>query len=381
MGKFSFRWGIPLLDDATQYVPVYRFMLRHYAEAGVSRDEFLCITHLADYHYESPNGKAAPSLATIAGEMGYKHENSVRNLIKGMEARDLVKVTRRSGHTSEYDFSAFASRVLALWQASNEATPLQPNAGVGVQPNVGVPLQPNVPEEEEVKKKKTKKEKKNGAEAPKPIVDALIYHAAMEAYRNITHLQVTGAWRVKVARAVGQDVEDLMRWHALVEDWIGFGWNKMNVKGMLETFEGGGIKSRDGKSIPAAPSGRYELAEEDDPTPPPTPRPAPTAPDAPAVLVNGKNPHTQWEVAYGQLQLQMPREAFDTWLRGAKLMTFKPEGNVFCLQVANEYAQAWLEHRLKKVIVRTLSQVVGVPIEVAFALAGAEVPQEVKAAA
>src|SRR5205085_6884033 len=75
---------------------------------------------------------------------------------------------------------------------------------------------------------------------------------------------------------------------------------------------------------------------------------------------------TIWETAYGQLQLQMPREAFDTWLRGARLLAH--EDGTYILGVPNIYAREWLEHRLKKIIVRTLSQLAGRSVEVSFVL-------------
>jgi chromosomal replication initiator protein len=84
------------------------------------------------------------------------------------------------------------------------------------------------------------------------------------------------------------------------------------------------------------------------------------------MMNDARNPHTLWETAYGQLQLQMPREAFDTWLRGAKLLAH--EDGTYILGVPNIYAREWLEHRLKKVIVRTLSQVAGRTVEIRFVL-------------
>lgn len=103
--------------------------------------------------------------------------------------------------------------------------------------------------------------------------------------------------------------------------------------------------------------------------------------------IGGQHFHTIWETAYGQLQLQMPREAFDTWLRGAKLIAMEKsptfgsvlgianvhaqecwEIPVFVLGVPNTYAQAWLEHRLKKVIVRALRQIAEQDVDVEFVL-------------
>lgn len=74
-----------------------------------------------------------------------------------------------------------------------------------------------------------------------------------------------------------------------------------------------------------------------------------------------RNPQDIWRTAVGELQLQLPREAFDTWLRGARLVAH--EDGTYIVGVANIYAREWLEHRLKKVIVRTLSQIAGRSVE------------------
>lgn len=76
-----------------------------------------------------------------------------------------------------------------------------------------------------------------------------------------------------------------------------------------------------------------------------------------------------WETAYGQLQLQMPREAFDTWLRGARLVEYRNDAvPVYLLGVPNIYAREWLEHRLKKIVVRALTQIAGQQVDVKFVL-------------
>ncbi len=77
-----------------------------------------------------------------------------------------------------------------------------------------------------------------------------------------------------------------------------------------------------------------------------------------------RSPAEIWQTAYGELQLQLPREAFDTWLRSARLIAH--EDGTYIIGVRNIYAREWLEHRLKKVIVRTLGQVAGRSVEVSF---------------
>src|SRR5512139_1654119 len=71
-----------------------------------------------------------------------------------------------------------------------------------------------------------------------------------------------------------------------------------------------------------------------------------------------------WQTALGALQLQMSREAFDTWLRPARLLAH--EDGTFVIGVHNIYAREWLDKRLKKVIVRSLSQIAGRSVEVRF---------------
>lgn len=79
------------------------------------------------------------------------------------------------------------------------------------------------------------------------------------------------------------------------------------------------------------------------------------------------SPAEVWQTAYGELQLQLPRETFDTWLRHARLIAH--EDGTFIVGVHNIYAREWLEHRLKKVIIRTLGEIARRTVEVRFVLA------------
>src|SRR5574340_902653 len=79
-----------------------------------------------------------------------------------------------------------------------------------------------------------------------------------------------------------------------------------------------------------------------------------------------RNPEIILQTALGELQLQMPREAFDTWLRGTHLIAH--EDGTYIIGVQNIYAREWLEHRLKKVVIRTLARAAGRSVEVRFVL-------------
>jgi len=60
-----------------------------------------------------------------------------------------------------------------------------------------------------------------------------------------------------------------------------------------------------------------------------------------------------WQSAIGQLQLEMPKAAFDTWIRDTELVSV--DENVFHIGVQNEYACNWLESRLSATINRLLT--------------------------
>jgi hypothetical protein len=80
------------------------------------------------------------------------------------------------------------------------------------------------------------------------------------------------------------------------------------------------------------------------------------------------SPEQVWKTTLGELQLQMPRETFDTWLRSSVLFEFDETTSpvTYTIGVANVYAREWLEHRLKKVVLRTLGQVARAAVEVGF---------------
>ena len=112
--KFCFTWGLGNLADMG-FVPLYAFMLRTYAQLGLSRQEMLCIIHLASYHYNSPRGESRPSLDTVAKQMGYAHKQRVWEIIAKLEKDGRLLVTRRPGFTSIYDAHPFAKAAYDLW--------------------------------------------------------------------------------------------------------------------------------------------------------------------------------------------------------------------------------------------------------------------------
>jgi chromosomal replication initiator protein len=68
-------------------------------------------------------------------------------------------------------------------------------------------------------------------------------------------------------------------------------------------------------------------------------------------------PEQVWQAALGELQLQLTKSTYDTWLRDAKYLSY--EDGVFVVGVENAYAKDWLENRLLSTIKRTLTGISG----------------------
>ncbi len=80
-------------------------------------------------------------------------------------------------------------------------------------------------------------------------------------------------------------------------------------------------------------------------------------------------PQDAWQATLGQLQLQMDKATFDTWLRGAEVSDYQDASDgrsTFTVSVRNAYAKDWLEQRLAPTITRTLTDIFGQPAAVQF---------------
>ena len=71
-----------------------------------------------------------------------------------------------------------------------------------------------------------------------------------------------------------------------------------------------------------------------------------------------------WQAALGQLQMEMPKAAYDTWVRDTELVTY--EDGSFIIGVHNPYARDWLESRLSSTVKRLLSGIMNRTVDVRF---------------
>ncbi len=71
-----------------------------------------------------------------------------------------------------------------------------------------------------------------------------------------------------------------------------------------------------------------------------------------------------WQAARGQLQTDMPKAAFDTWVKDVEFVGF--EDGSFVLGVNNAYARDWLQSRLSSTVSKQLTGLLNRTVEVQF---------------
>lgn len=76
------------------------------------------------------------------------------------------------------------------------------------------------------------------------------------------------------------------------------------------------------------------------------------------------NAQQAWQATLGQLQMDMSKAAFETWVRNAELVTH--DGETFKIGVTNAYARDWLESRLSSTVARHLTGMMSRPQKVEF---------------
>jgi chromosomal replication initiator protein len=71
-----------------------------------------------------------------------------------------------------------------------------------------------------------------------------------------------------------------------------------------------------------------------------------------------------WQAVLGQLQMDMPKASFETWVRDAQLVAY--EDGAFIIGIPNAYARDWLESRLLSTVTRLLTGIMNRTVSVRF---------------
>jgi chromosomal replication initiator protein len=88
-----------------------------------------------------------------------------------------------------------------------------------------------------------------------------------------------------------------------------------------------------------------------------------------------------WQSALGQLQMEMPKASFETWVRDTRIASYVD--GLFTVAVRNAYARDWLESRLSSTVKRLLMGIMNRSVEVDFVVhaneSSVDVPEQMTA--
>ncbi len=82
------------------------------------------------------------------------------------------------------------------------------------------------------------------------------------------------------------------------------------------------------------------------------------------------NPDQAWQSVLAQLQLDMAKASFDTWVRDTRPLSY--DNGILTIAVPNAYARDWLESRLASTVSRLLIGVMNTNVAVNFVVAQSE---------
>lgn len=88
---------------------------------------------------------------------------------------------------------------------------------------------------------------------------------------------------------------------------------------------------------------------------------------------NGAAPEDIWRKALRELSLQMPRTAFETWVRDTEIVN--RTGDEITVGAPHAYARDWLDKRLRKKVEKLLTAAAGRAVRVSFAVRGESLPE------
>ncbi|MCJ7694915.1 MAG: chromosomal replication initiator protein DnaA, partial [Anaerolineaceae bacterium] len=87
------------------------------------------------------------------------------------------------------------------------------------------------------------------------------------------------------------------------------------------------------------------------------------------------NSHQAWQATLGQLQMEMSKASFDTWVSSAELIDYKESDGIFHIGVHNAYACDWLDSRLKSTMASKLAGMMARQVQVEFRVWSAPVSE------
>ncbi len=85
-----------------------------------------------------------------------------------------------------------------------------------------------------------------------------------------------------------------------------------------------------------------------------------------------------WQATLGQLQMEMSKASFDTWVKSTELISYDEAEGIFYLGAQNAYACDWLENRLQSTIINKLIGMMARQVSVDFKVWSAPVAEYIE---
>lgn len=82
------------------------------------------------------------------------------------------------------------------------------------------------------------------------------------------------------------------------------------------------------------------------------------------MVTKKRNVERCWQSTLDQLQMEMPKASFDTWVRDTRTIHY--EDGLFIIAARNKYARDWLESRLTSTVTRLLMGIVNRSVDIKF---------------
>ena len=80
--------------------------------------------------------------------------------------------------------------------------------------------------------------------------------------------------------------------------------------------------------------------------------------------MNEQSTREIWKAVLGELQLQLPRPTFETWLKQTDGVSY--DEHQFIVEAPTPFAVAWLERRMYNAIQKSVEKVTERPLDVLF---------------
>jgi hypothetical protein len=211
-------------------------------DSSLPRNEKFILLAYAD-HADHEGGNIYPAVATIAKKTGY-NERMVRRITKALTERGvLILEGQTKYHTNRYRVDSEA-----LIQCTESATPATPPGKMSApplakcqpppgkmsdKPSFNRPSEPSTLTSNEVSPpQKSSKKAQSKTKPPIKEKDKPKRPPAVDTYRSVAN-----RFPDKATWPLLEEVTDLEFWEKVVRDYIACGWNKINIKTMLEFYK------------------------------------------------------------------------------------------------------------------------------------------------